>query len=84
MQHYHMQIFLYLLIQPTGSGVCKERICACMVLYAPFPLICYATQPCSENVEFRPIDPTPRVGMVVGGGVGEGWGRGWESGWGRG
>ena len=42
--------------------MCKERICACMVLYAPFPLICYATWPCSEKVEFRPIDPTPMVG----------------------
>ena len=29
---------------PRGSVcVCKDRICACMVLYAPFPLIEYAT-----------------------------------------
>ena len=24
---------------PGVEGVCKDRICACMVLFAPFPLI---------------------------------------------
>ena len=46
--------------------MCKERICACMVLYASFPFICYATLPCSEKVEFRPIDPTPSAWEGVG------------------
>ena len=52
--------------------MCKERICACMELYTPFPLICYATWPCSEKVEFRAIDPTPSVGGGGGGGGGKG------------
>ena len=32
-----------LLIQPRVEVVCKDRICVCMVFYAPFPLIWYAT-----------------------------------------
>ena len=32
------------------EGVFKDILCACMVLYAPFPLNCYATWPCSEKV----------------------------------
>ena len=28
---------------PGTKGVCKDRICACVVLYAPSPLIWYAT-----------------------------------------
>ena len=69
MQHDHIQNF-YPLIQTTGWGsACREKICACMVLYAPFPVICYATWPCSKKVEFRPIDPTPRVEMGVKGEV---------------
>ena len=40
----------------------KERIGACMVLYAPCLLIYYATWPCPEKVEFWPIDRYPRVG----------------------
>ena len=34
---------VYLLTSPLGPSVCvcvsKDRICACMVLYVPFPLI---------------------------------------------
>ena len=31
------------------EGVCKDKIWACMVLYAPFPLIWFATWLISEN-----------------------------------
>ena len=35
---------------PTpGADVCLDRICACMVLYAPFPLIWYASWLLSEK-----------------------------------
>ena len=33
-------------------------MCACMMLYAPFPLICYVTWPCSENVALAVCRPT--------------------------
>ena len=42
MQNDRIQNLFYVIIQPTVEGVCKERICDCMVLYAPFPLICFA------------------------------------------
>ena len=35
---------------PEVEGACKDRICACMLLHLPFPLILYATQPCSEKL----------------------------------
>ena len=42
-QHDLIQNVLYVIIQPTVEGVCKERICVCMVPYAQFSLILYAT-----------------------------------------
>ena len=30
---------------PGVEGVCKDRICACMLLHSSFPLIGYATRP---------------------------------------
>ena len=49
-----------LTFDPTqGSRVCKDIMCACMLLYSSFPLIWYATWSCSEKVEFWPFDPTP-------------------------
>ena len=56
------RIFFTFSTIPQVEGVCKERIRACMVLYAPFPLIWYTTWPCSEKVAFRTIDPTPGSG----------------------
>ena len=41
---------------PGAEGVCKDRIYACMVLYAPFPLIWYATWLLSEKKNW-PCDP---------------------------
>ena len=43
-----------LLTEPQRPNVCKDKICACVVLYAPFLLIWYATWPYSEKVEFWP------------------------------
>ena len=53
--------------------MCKERICGCMVLYAPFPLICYATGPCSEKkMNCDLLTPSPGSGVCGGGGGGGG------------
>ena len=41
--------------------MCKVIICACVVIYARFPFICYAAWPYSEKVEVWPFDPVPRV-----------------------
>ena len=55
--------------------MCKERICGCMVLYAPFPLICYATGPCSEKkMNCDLLTPSPGSGVCGGGGGGGGVG----------
>ena len=48
-------------------GVCGQ-IFATMLLHSWFPLIWYATWPCSEIVEFWPFDPRVR-GMGGGGGL---------------
>ena len=46
----------------TGvEGLCKDRICACMLLHSWFHLIWYTTWPYSETVEFWPFDLTARV-----------------------
>ena len=42
-QYDHIQNLFYVIIQPTVEFECKEIICVCMVPYAPFPLILYAT-----------------------------------------
>ena len=34
-----MQNLFYVIMQPIVECECKERICVCMVPYAPFPLI---------------------------------------------
>ena len=39
-----------------AKAVCKDGICACMVLYAPFPLFWYATRLLSEKMFW----PDPR------------------------
>ena len=41
MQHNHIQKKIFWPFDPTPGveGVCKDRICAYMVFYAPFPLI---------------------------------------------
>ena len=43
------------------EGVCKDRICACMVLYAPLPsnLICNMTTFRKKNI--LTFDPTPGI-----------------------
>ena len=38
-----------------------DKIFATMLLHVLFPLIWYATWPCSEKVEFWPFEPTPYV-----------------------
>ena len=43
---------------PGAKCLCKDRTCACMVFYALFPLIWYATWLPSEKMSW-PFDPTP-------------------------
>ena len=53
MQHDYFQKKMLCHLNPTPGtdGVCKDIICNCMVLYAPFPLICYATlQLCKDRI----------------------------------
>ena len=61
MQHDHIQIFLTFYSNLQVEGVCKDKICACMVLYAPFPscLICNMTTFRKKNV--LTFDPSPAV-----------------------
>ena len=47
---------------PKVEGVCKNRICACIVLYAPFPLIWCATRLLSD---FFALTFTPPQGSRV-------------------
>ena len=62
MQHDHIQNFCLPFDRIHRLRVCvgREYDSASMVLYAPFPLICYATYSCSEKVEFDLL--TPRSG----------------------
>ena len=50
-----------------GVGLSAGKIFATMLLHSRFPLIRYATWPCSLKVEFWPIDPIPRAGGGGGG-----------------
>ena len=43
-----------------AEGTCKDRLCVCMVPYAPFPLIWYATRLLSEK-NVLTFDPTTGV-----------------------
>ena len=45
---------------PGAEGVCKDRICACIGLYAPFPLIWYATWLLSVKKNVLTFWPHPR------------------------
>ena len=40
---------------PGAEDECKDRICACVVLYAPFPLIWYAKWLLSDKEMFWPF-----------------------------
>ena len=51
---------LFNLLTPGIDGVCKDRICAYMVLFAPFRLIWYTTWLLSEK-NVLTFDPTPGV-----------------------
>ena len=45
------------------EGVCTDRKCGCMLLHSSFPLIGYATWPCSEKkFNFNILTPPSRVG----------------------
>ena len=46
MPHDYFQkkkLFSYFDHIPGGDDVCKDRTCAYMLPFAPFPLICYGT-----------------------------------------
>ena len=48
---------------PGIESVCKDRKCACMVLYVPFPLIiCNMTTFSNKK---RPFDPTRGLRMCI-------------------
>ena len=54
----------------SGEGRSADKIFATMLLHSLYPLIWYATWPCSEKVEFWPFDPQGRGGVAMwGGGV---------------
>ena len=64
MQHDHNQYCFTFQSNPQVEGLCKERICAYMVLYAPFPLIWYATWPFSEK-NILTFNPHPRTEYML-------------------
>ena len=58
MQHDHIQIFSFQ-ANPQAEDVFTDIICACIVLYALFPLVRYAIWLLSEKKNVLTFDPTP-------------------------
>ena len=48
--------------------MCKERICTCMVFYAPFRLVCYAYEHVVKKLHFDLLIPRVKCVCVGGGG----------------
>ena len=53
----HSDFYLPFNLTHRVKGVCKDRICACMVLLPPFPLMWYATWQLSREQHVLTFDP---------------------------